>query len=43
MIAALSVRYAQKRFAGFSDVVRKAPYLSGLIIFLIGLYLTFAE
>ena len=40
VIAALSVRYAERRFGGFGEIVRKAPYASGLLILLIGLYLT---
>jgi nickel/cobalt transporter (NicO) family protein len=39
VIAALSVTYAQKRFRGFGEIVRKAPYASGLLILAIGLYL----
>jgi nickel/cobalt exporter len=36
VIAALSVRYAERRFAGFGGLVRKAPYLSGAIILCVG-------
>ena len=39
VIAALSVKYAERRFAGFGGLVRKAPYASGLIILAIGAYL----
>ncbi|MCJ2181703.1 nickel/cobalt efflux transporter [Novosphingobium sp. 1949] len=39
VIAALSVRYAQKAFGGFGSLVRKAPYLSGIVILCLGLYL----
>jgi nickel/cobalt transporter (NicO) family protein len=38
VIAALSLRYAERRFSGFGDVVRKAPYLSGLLILVVGAY-----
>ncbi|MBT0667345.1 nickel/cobalt efflux transporter RcnA [Novosphingobium profundi] len=38
VIAALSVRYAQKTFGGFGTLVRKAPYASGLVILCLGLY-----
>jgi nickel/cobalt transporter (NicO) family protein len=38
VIAALSLRYAERRFSGFGDIVRKAPYLSGLLILCVGLY-----
>ena len=39
VIAAISVKQVSKRFSGFGDIVRKAPYVSGLVIVLIGLYL----
>lgn len=39
VIAALSVKHVSKRFSGFGEVVRKAPYVSGAVILLIGLYL----
>jgi nickel/cobalt exporter len=39
VIAALSVKHVSKRFSGFGDIVRKAPYVSGAVILLIGLYL----
>ena len=41
VVAALSVRYAEKRFGGFGEVVRKAPYVSGLLILVVGVYVTF--
>ncbi len=40
MIAALSVRYAERRFTGFGGIVRKAPYVSGLLILGVGLYVS---
>jgi nickel/cobalt exporter len=40
VIAALSVRYAEKHFGGFGDVVRKAPYVSCLLILAVGLFIT---
>ena len=40
VIAALSVKYAEKRFSGFGDLVRKAPYVSGLVILCVGAYVT---
>jgi nickel/cobalt transporter (NicO) family protein len=40
VIAALSVRYTEKRFGGFGEIVRKAPYASGLLVLGVGLYLT---
>jgi nickel/cobalt exporter len=31
------VRHASKHFSGFGEIVRKAPYFSGAVIYLIGL------
>jgi len=36
--AALSVRHASKRFSWFGTVARRAPYLSSVLIILVGLY-----
>lgn len=36
--AALSVRQASKRWSGFGEIARKAPYLSGILIIAVGLY-----
>jgi nickel/cobalt exporter len=38
VIAAISVRHVAKRWTGFGEMVRKAPYISGLVILLVGLY-----
>ena len=38
-IAALSIHYMSKKFSGFGNIVRKAPYFSSGIILLIGLYI----
>lgn len=38
-LAALGVRHASKRFAGFGEFARKAPYCSSLLIGMVGLYL----
>lgn len=38
VIAALSVRHVSKRWSGFGGLVRKAPYLSGGVILLVGVY-----
>ena len=38
VIAAISVRQVSKRWSGFSEIVRKAPYASGGVILLVGLY-----
>lgn len=40
VVAALSLKYAEKRFGGFGEIVRKAPYISGLLIVAVGLYVT---
>jgi nickel/cobalt transporter (NicO) family protein len=37
-LAALSVRHASKHWAGFGELARKAPYVSGALIVLVGLY-----
>jgi nickel/cobalt exporter len=39
VLAALSVKHVSKRFSGFGELVRKAPYVSGAFILLIGLFL----
>jgi nickel/cobalt exporter len=38
VIAAVSVRQASKRWSGFGDLVRKAPYASGALILVVGSY-----
>lgn len=38
VVAALSVRHMARRWSGFGEIVRRAPYVSGGIILLIGLY-----
>lgn len=38
VIAAISVRQVSKRWSGFGELVRKAPFLSGGVILLVGLY-----
>jgi nickel/cobalt transporter (NicO) family protein len=38
-VAALGVRHAARRFSGFGDLARKAPYFSGAVILVIGVYL----
>lgn len=41
VIAAISVRQVTKRWSGFSTLARRAPYLSGAIIMIIGLYFSY--
>lgn len=38
-LAALSVKHASKRWSGFGEFARKAPYFSALLILLVGLYI----
>jgi nickel/cobalt exporter len=38
VIAAISVKQVSKRWSGFGEIVRKAPYASGAVIMLVGLY-----
>ncbi|MDO8933488.1 MAG: nickel/cobalt efflux protein RcnA [Rhodocyclaceae bacterium] len=38
VLAALSVKHVSKRWGGFGDFARKAPYLSGALILAVGLY-----
>jgi nickel/cobalt exporter len=38
VIAALSAKHISKRFNGFGEIVRRAPYISGGFILLVGLY-----
>lgn len=37
-VAALGVQHAARRFSGFGELVRKAPYFSGAVIMLVGCY-----
>lgn len=37
-IAAVSVKHASKRFKGFGEFARKAPYVSSIVLILIGLF-----
>lgn len=37
-LAALSVKHVSKRWGGFGEFARKAPYFSGALIILVGLY-----
>lgn len=41
-LAALSVRHVSRRWSGFGDFARKAPYLSGALIALVGLYVSYS-
>ncbi|HET8708017.1 MAG TPA: nickel/cobalt efflux transporter, partial [Pseudomonadales bacterium] len=37
-IAALGAKHAAKRWSGFGELARKAPYFSGVLITLVGVY-----
>lgn len=39
VLAALSVKHVATRWSGFGEFARKAPYISGALILLVGLYL----
>lgn len=41
-IAAWSVQHAQKRFAGFGDAMRRAPYISCVLLVALGLYMVWS-
>jgi len=38
VVAAVSIRHATKRWSGFGEFARKAPYFSGGLILVVGLY-----
>jgi len=38
-VAALSMNHARKRWSGFSAIVSRAPYISGVLIIIIGIYI----
>ena len=38
VIAALSMLYAERHFSGFGTIVRRAPYVSGMLILCVGAY-----
>lgn len=38
-LAALSLRHVSKRFSGFGDIARKAPYAASLLIVVMGLFI----
>jgi nickel/cobalt exporter len=39
VLAALSIRHVEKRWSGFSDFARRAPYVSAIVIFCVGLFM----
>jgi len=42
VLAAVSIRHVERRWSGFGEAVRRAPFISGLVILAIGTYLTIA-
>jgi len=42
MAAALGLRYASARFTGIDRFLRSAPYVSGVLILLVGFYMTYS-
>ncbi len=40
-LAALSVRHVSRRWRGFGEFARKAPYFSSVLIILVGVYVTY--
>jgi len=40
-VAALGVRHAAQRFSRFGELARRAPYVSGCLILLVGLYVAY--
>jgi nickel/cobalt exporter len=41
VLAALSIKHISKRWSGFGTFARRAPYLSGALILLVGFYLAY--
>lgn len=41
VLAALSIKHVSERWSGFGLISQKAPYLSGLVMLLVGLYMGF--
>lgn len=41
-LAALSVKHVSKRWSGFGEFARKAPYFSGALILLVGVYVGYS-
>ena len=42
-LAALSLKHASKRWSGFGEFARRAPYVSGLLILGVGLYIAYGS
>jgi nickel/cobalt exporter len=42
VMAALGAKHAAKRWSGFGEIARKAPYFSGALICGVGLYMGYS-
>ena len=42
VLAALSLRHVEKRWSGFSDLARRAPYVSSALILCVGFYMAWS-
>lgn len=43
VLAALSLRHVERRWTGFGEAIRKAPYISGIVILGVGLYVAISS
>lgn len=41
VVASLSVKHIERRWSGFSKIARYVPYLSGILILVVGLYVSY--
>lgn len=42
VLASLSVKHAVRRFSGFAGIMRRAPYISCLLLFILGFYMAWS-
>ncbi|KXV02807.1 hypothetical protein CR51_19660 [Caballeronia megalochromosomata] len=42
VLAALSIRHVEKRWSGFADFARRAPYVSAVLILCVGFYMAWS-
>jgi len=42
VLAALSLKHIEKRWTGFGDFMHKAPYISGAVILIVGLLVSYS-
>ena len=43
VLAALSLKHVSTRWSGFGEFARRAPYVSGLLILGVGLYIAYGS